>query len=81
MYIVISESADKLFPKVLLFNNTISHRIQHIVEDLNDQLIEKIKEKEFGLQLNEATNINNDAHLVCSLRFIDGNYIVEEFFL
>jgi hypothetical protein len=39
--IMISESAGKLVSKVLLSNNTISPRIQHIAEDLNDQLIEK----------------------------------------
>jgi hypothetical protein len=39
--IMIGESAGKLLSKVPLSNNTISCRIQHIVEDLNDQLIEK----------------------------------------
>jgi hypothetical protein len=36
---------------VPLSNNTTSRRIQHIAEDFNDQLIEKLKGKEFGLQL------------------------------
>jgi predicted transcriptional regulator len=39
--IMITESARKLLSKVPLSNNTISRRIQHIAEDLNDQLIEK----------------------------------------
>jgi hypothetical protein len=39
--IMISESAGKLLSKALLSNNTISRRIQHEAEDLNDQLIEK----------------------------------------
>jgi hypothetical protein len=39
--IMIGESAGKLLSKVPLSNNTISRRIQHIAEDLNDQLIEK----------------------------------------
>jgi hypothetical protein len=39
--IMISESAGELLSKVPLSNNTISHRIQHIADDLNDQLIEK----------------------------------------
>jgi hypothetical protein len=48
------------------------------VKDLNDQLIEKLKEKEFDSQLDEATvNNNNDAHLICCVWFIDGNNIVE----
>jgi hypothetical protein len=76
--IMISESAGKLLSKVPLSNNTISRRIQHIAEDLTDELIEKFKRKEFGLQLDEVTDDNNDAHLICYVRFIDGNNIVED---
>jgi hypothetical protein len=75
--IMIGESAGKLLSKVPLSNNTISRRIQHIAEDLNDQLIEKFKGKEFGLQLDGAADNNNDAYLICYVRFIDGNDIVE----
>ncbi|XP_075455233.1 protein FAM200A-like [Ascaphus truei] len=49
-----------------------------MAEDLNDQLIEKIKGKEFGLKLDEATDNNKDAHFICYVRFIDGNDIVED---
>jgi hypothetical protein len=38
---MIGESAGKLLSKVPSSNNTISRRIQHIAEDLNDQLIVK----------------------------------------
>jgi hypothetical protein len=41
MNIMVGESAGKLLSKVLLSYNTISRRIQHIAEDLNDQLIKK----------------------------------------
>jgi hypothetical protein len=37
--IMIGEFAGKLLSKVPLSNNTISHRIEHIAEDFNDQLI------------------------------------------
>ena len=49
-----------------------------MAEDINDQLIEKIKGVEFGLQLDEATDNNKDAHLICYVRFIDGNNIKED---
>jgi hypothetical protein len=39
--IMMGASAGKVLSKVSLTNNTISRRIQHIAEDLNDQLIEK----------------------------------------
>jgi hypothetical protein len=76
--IMVGESAGKLISKVPLSNNTISRRIHHIAEDLNDQLIEKMKGKEFGLQLDEATDSNRDAHLICYVRFLDDNIIVED---
>jgi hypothetical protein len=47
----VGESAGKLLLKVPLSNNTISRRIQHMAEGINDQLIEKMKGVEFGLQL------------------------------
>ena len=75
---MIGESAGKLLSNVPLSNNTTSRRIQHMAEDLNDQLIEKIKGKEFGLQLDEATDSNKDAHLICYVRFVDGNDILED---
>lgn len=71
--IMIDESAGKLLSKVPLSNNTISRRIHHMADDLNDQSIEKLKEKAFGLQLDEATDINKDAHLICCIRFIDND--------
>lgn len=76
--IMVGESAGKLLSKVHLFNNTVSRRIHHMAEDLNDQLIEKIKKSEFGLQLDEATDTNKDAHLICYVRFIDGDDMVED---
>ncbi|XP_075223856.1 zinc finger MYM-type protein 6-like [Lycorma delicatula] len=45
---------------------------------MNDQLIEKINGVEFGLQLDEATDNNKNAHLICYVRFIDGNDIKED---
>ncbi|XP_025421559.1 zinc finger BED domain-containing protein 5-like [Sipha flava] len=66
--IMVGESAGKLLSKVSLSNNTISRRIHHMAEDLNDQLIGKIKEREFGLQLD----------LICYVRFINDDVMVED---
>lgn len=52
-----------------------------MTEDINDQLVEKIKEVEFGLQLDEATDNNKDAHLICCVRFVCGNHIIEDLLL
>ncbi|XP_075034451.1 zinc finger BED domain-containing protein 5-like [Mixophyes fleayi] len=74
--IMVGESAGKLLSKVPLSNNIMSRRKQHMAEDLNNQLIEKMKGKEFALQLDEATDSNKDAHLICYTRFVVGDNIV-----
>lgn len=37
-----------------------------------------MKGKDFGLQLDEATDNNSDAHLICYIRFLADNITVEE---
>ncbi|CAH0402530.1 unnamed protein product [Chilo suppressalis] len=37
-----------------------------------------MKSKEFGLQLDEATDSNDDTHLICYVRFLADNIIVED---
>ncbi|BFZ12269.1 hypothetical protein BsWGS_15308 [Bradybaena similaris] len=70
----------KLLSKVPLSNNTISRRIQRMVEDLKDKLIVKTNGKEFGLQLDEAMDSNKAEYLIYYARFTDGNDIVEDLF-
>jgi hypothetical protein len=70
--IMVGESAALQLLNVPLSNNTITRRIYDMSEDMNDQLIEELKYKRFGIQLDEATDNNNDAHLTCYVRFIDG---------
>jgi hypothetical protein len=40
-----------------------------------------MKGVEFGLQLDEATDNNKDAHLICYVRFIDDDNIIEDLVL
>ncbi|XP_075230326.1 SCAN domain-containing protein 3-like [Lycorma delicatula] len=63
------ESAGKLLLKVPLSNNTFSWRIQHMAKDINDQLTDKIKGVEFGLQLGEAAENNKDLsfYMLCMI--------------
>lgn len=49
------------------------------MQDLNDHWIKKRKGKEFGFQLDETTHSNSDAQLlICYVRLIDGNDIVDD---
>lgn len=75
---MVGESAGKLISKVPLSNNTVSRRIQRISEDMEDQLIQIMRGREFKLQLDEATDNSKDAHLICYVRFVCDNKIVED---
>ena len=48
--------------------------------NIHDQLIDQMKEREFSLLLNEATGNSRDAHFICYVRFVDFSElnIVEE---
>lgn len=66
------ESEGIVLSKVPLSNNTSSRKIEHVAEYLNDQLIERMKGEEFGLQLDEATDRNKYTHLNYCIRFLVG---------
>jgi hypothetical protein len=63
---------------ISLSNNTNSRRIQNISDNINDQLIDKLRNKNFAIQLDEATDSNKDAYLMCYVRFMVGVDIIEE---
>ena len=78
---MIGESAAQKLKAVPLSINTISRRIDKISDDINDQLVAKMRGNEFSLQLDEATTStsNKVAYLICYVRFIDNNdNIVED---
>ena len=58
---LIGESVANQLKNIPLSNNTISRRIQDISDNINDQLIDKLRKKNFAIQLDEATDNNKDA--------------------
>jgi len=76
--IMLGEAATKQYMNIPLTDTTIGRRIFDLAEDIKDQLINKLKGKDFSLQLDEATDNNNDGHLICSVRFIDGGVFHED---
>lgn len=70
-------SADQL-KNIPLADNTVGRRINDISDDLFDQLIEKIKSSYFALQVDEATDVINDSHLITYVRYISETDIKEE---
>ena len=75
---MIGESAAQKLKAVPLSNNTICRKIDKILDDINDQLVVKMRGNEFSLQLDEATNSNKDAYLICYVRFIDDDDTIIE---
>ena len=64
---MIGESAPQKLKTVPLSNNTISRRIDEISDNINNQLVAKMRGNEFSLQLDEATTStsNKDAYFIC----------------
>ena len=65
------EAAQKLILVPQLSNDTMCRRIDGMAEDIHDQLIDQMKEREFSLQLDEATDNSRNAHLICYALFVD----------
>ena len=63
-----------------LSDDTMYRRIGDMAQDIQDQLIDELKLREFGLQLDEATDGSRDEHLICCVRFVDfsNQKLVEE---
>jgi hypothetical protein len=72
------ESSAKQLLYIPLSNDTVCRRIADIVEDLNEQLSEKIKNKSFAIQIDEAMNNVKDAHLIMYIRLVDESKIKED---
>ncbi|XP_036917373.1 zinc finger MYM-type protein 6 isoform X4 [Sturnira hondurensis] len=71
---VVSSSAGDKMKTIPLPNNTIGHRIDELSADIEDQLIQKVKEsKWFALQIDEFSETSNITLLLCYVRFIDND--------
>ena len=72
------EAAAKL-ETVSLSNNTVKNRIQEMPIDIADQVISSVKDSKYGfsMQLDESTNITNNAQLLVYTRYTTQNYDAE----
>ncbi|XP_060061828.1 zinc finger MYM-type protein 6 isoform X3 [Erinaceus europaeus] len=66
-----SDAGDKM-KNIPLSNNMIGLRIDELSADIEDQLIQKVREsKWFALQIDESSEISNISLLLCYVRYID----------
>lgn len=69
--IMLDKPKAEILKTIPLSDNTVKRRIDAIAEDIKVQQLEKIKESPwFALQLDEPTDTESIAQLVCLIRFI-----------
>ncbi|KAK9882479.1 hypothetical protein WA026_021820 [Henosepilachna vigintioctopunctata] len=76
--IMFSESYAKQLEKIPLSDNTVGRRINDISEDLCHRLVSQLRTTKFAIQVDEATDITKDAHLIAYVRYIAENNILED---
>ncbi|XP_029654261.1 protein ZBED8-like [Octopus sinensis] len=74
---LLGEQAANILQKIPLSNDTVKRRQIEMAENLEKQLVEKLKVSKFSLQIDETT-INNSALLLTYVRYIDAMAIHEE---
>ena len=74
---------DAVAKKLAMFpssKDSIKRRIQELSDDVLQQTIASVKRStKFSLQLDETTNIGNDAQFIVFMRYLDINDYVEKF--
>ena len=79
---MLGDKASKELEVISLSNNTVKKRIDEMSGNVKEQLILNVKAKRFyALQLDESTDISNDANLLAYVRYEHNNSISEDFFI
>ena len=61
-----------------LSNDTVQRWIPDISEDLNEQLMDNFETINCALQVDEATDIYRESHLIAYIWFLDADKVVKE---
>ncbi|XP_038630630.1 SCAN domain-containing protein 3-like, partial [Scyliorhinus canicula] len=74
----VQEKDDKDVKAMPLSNNTVRRRIDELSEDIETQLVEKLKSRKFSVQMDESTVRDSEALLLTYVRYIDKGEFAEE---
>ena len=72
------QTDDKDVQAMALSNNTVSRRIDEMGQDVELQLIEKLKSQKFSLQIDECTVRKSEALFLAYVRYIDKEKFQED---
>ncbi|XP_076145687.1 zinc finger BED domain-containing protein 5-like [Alosa pseudoharengus] len=71
---------EKASDELTLSNDTVQRRITSMAENVQDQLVTRLRQSHlFSLQLDESTDIGNEAILLCFVRYIHAGAVVDDF--
>ena len=77
--IIVSKQEANKFKKIQLSDNTISRRINDMAKDIQEQVVEKLKNSQhFALQFDGSTDVSDCAQFVVFVRFEADDSITEE---
>ncbi|GFW93855.1 zinc finger BED domain-containing protein 5 [Trichonephila clavipes] len=72
------EKDDKDVKAMPLSKNTVSRRIDEMGEDIEKQLVEKLKTRKFSVQMDESTLRDSEAVLITYVKYINKGHFAEE---
>ena len=77
---VIGEEAAAKLESVSVSNNTVKNRIEEMSVDISDQVISEVKDSKYGffIQLDESTDVTNNAQLLVYVRYTQDNAVKTE---
>ncbi|XP_040297427.1 zinc finger BED domain-containing protein 5-like [Bufo bufo] len=76
--VMLDEASAAKIKTIPLSNDTVARRINDIADDLNEQLVDKLKDKRFALQFDEAIDSNKDCLFIAYVRFEMPNSLCED---